>query len=78
MYTESHNKWDWPVGHLGYEVFSQCCVLGSHFGGSCWDSICKPLDLVNDSVSVRHVGSVGNGGLTELSDHSVDLLLDFL
>lgn len=69
---------DETVVHLGYEVSSQCGVFCSHFGESCRNEVPKSLDLVNDSVSVGHVGSVGYGGLTELSDHSVDLFLDFL
>lgn len=66
------------VLHLGYEVSAQCCVFCSHFRESGRNDVPKPLDLVDDGVSVRHVRSVRHSGLTELSDHSVNLLLDFL
>lgn len=63
--------------HLGYEVTTQDCVLGSHPESIEWNDVSHPLDLVDDSISVRQVGFVCHGGLTGLSDHSVYLFLDF-
>lgn len=42
------------------------------------DNAGKSLCLMDDSVSVGQVGSVGLRGLTRLSNHSVYLCLDFL
>lgn len=66
------------VLYLRYEVSSQCSVFTGHFGESRRNNISHPLKLMNDSVRVRHVGSVSHVGLTILSDHSVYLCLDFL
>lgn len=64
--------------HLGYKVSLQCCVFIGHFRESGRYDVSISLDLMNDSVGVRHVGSVGHRGLTELSDHRVYFCLDFL
>lgn len=66
------------VLYLGYEVSSQYSVFTGHFGESQWDNIPKPLSLVDDSISVGQVGSILHSGLTRLSNHSVNLCLDFL
>lgn len=66
------------VLYLGYEVSAHCCVFCSHFRESGRNDVAKSLDLVDDGVSVRHVRSVCHSGLTELPDHSINLLLDFL
>lgn len=65
------------VVYLWYEVSSQCCVFVGHFREARRNNIPHPLKLVNDGISVRHVGSVAHVGLTILSDHSVYLCLDF-
>ena len=62
--------------HLRYEVTTQCCVLGSFSESIQRNNVSHPLDLMDDSVSVGHVGSVGHSGLTALSDHSFYLCLD--
>lgn len=64
--------------HLRYEVTSQCGVFGSHSEPIERDNISHPLNLMDDSIRVRQVGSVGHGGVTCLSDHSVYLCLDFV
>lgn len=66
------------VMHLGYKVSIQCCVFIGHFGESSRYDVSHSLELMNDSVGVRHIGSVGHRGLTELSDHPVYFCLDFL
>lgn len=50
--------------------------------GDVWQSqrcnVAKPLDLVDDGVSVGHIGSIVHGWLSGLSNHTVDLSLDLL
>ena len=57
--------------HLGDEVTAQCRILGSHSESIERNNVPDPLDLVDDSVSVRQVGPVCHSGKAVLSDHSV-------
>ncbi len=64
--------------HLGYEVTSQCRVLGGHSESIERNNVSHPLDLMDDSVSVGQVGSISHSGLAGLSDHAVYLCLDLV
>lgn len=66
------------MADLWYRVALQLQLLV----GDVWQSercnVAKPLDLVDDSVSVGHIGSIVHGWLSGLSNHAVDLSLDLL
>lgn len=64
------------VYHLEYEVSPHCCVFASHLGETQRHNVAHPLCLMDDSVSVGHVGSVRHVRLAGLSYHSVYLSLD--
>lgn len=50
--------------------------------GDVWQSercnVAKPLDLMDYSISVGHIGSIVHGRVSGLSDHAVDLSLNLL
>lgn len=64
--------------HLWDDVTPQRCVLCRHPESVERNDVPHPLDLVDDSICVRHVGSVRRGGLTAVSHHSVHLCLYFI
>lgn len=64
--------------HLRDEVTAQRCVPGSHPERVERNNVSHPLDLMDDCISVGHVGSVCHGWLAGLSDHSVYLFLNFV
>lgn len=64
--------------HFGDEAAAQRRVLSGLSEGVERNDVSHPLDLMDDSVSVGQVGPVGHSGQAVLSDHSVDLCLNFL
>lgn len=59
-------------------VFVERGVPDCHVGYVQGQDVSHPLDLMNDRISVGHVLSVFYCGLSGLTNHGVNLSLDFL
>ena len=53
--------WNRSWSHLGEQVPSEQSVFGDFVRYSNRDKICKSLNLMDDSLSVRHFGAVIKG-----------------
>lgn len=60
------------------DVPSKVCVLGNYVRNSDGEEVSEPLNLVDDGIGVRHVGSVIESGSTVRANHAINLLMDFL
>lgn len=66
----------WP--HLGDDVASEVGVFYDRVGHAEGDEVPESLHLVDDCISVWHVGSVIKCWRAMWADHLVNLLLNFL